>query len=136
MTTPMVSTVAYQVENRSWLLSPHGTDPGTTPSVTLDVSAFVAATHYPNGFIPSGTVLGKVTANGRYGPYDDTATDGRQTAAGLLFATVKVPNPSDTTIDVGAAMLVHGFIDISKLPFGCDADAQTDLKLIHFVPTA
>lgn len=141
MTDISVQTTSYQVENRSWLLSPHGTEPGTTPSITLDVSAFTAATHYPNGYFPSGIVLGVITASGLYGPYDDTAVDGRQTAAGILFGSVKVPNTADTNKDVGAAMLVHGFVKIAKLPIAngatgrgyIDANGQTDLKLIHFV---
>ena len=141
MTDISVQTTSYQVENRSWLLSPHGTEPGTTPSITLDVSAFTAATHYPNGYFPSGIVLGVITATGLYGPYDDTAVDGRAVAAGILFGSVKVPNTADTTKDVGAAMLVHGFVKIAKLPIAngatgrgyIDANGQTDLKLIHFV---
>lgn len=141
MTDISVQTTSYQVENRSWLLSPHGTEPGTTPSITLDVSAFTAATHYPNGYFPSGIVLGVITATGLYGPYDDTAVDGRAVAAGILFGSVKVPNTADTTKDVGAAMLVHGFVKIARLPIAngatgrgyIDANGQADLKLIHFV---
>lgn len=141
MTDISVQTTSYQVENRSWLLGPHGTESGTTPSITLDVSAFTAATHYPNGYFPSGIVLGVITATGLYGPYDDTAVDGRAVAAGILFNSPKVPNVADTTKDVGAAMLVHGFVKIAKLPIAngatgrgyIDANGQTDLKLIHFV---
>lgn len=140
MTDISVQTTAFQVENRSWLLSPHGADPGTTPSIVLDVSSFTAATHYPNGYFPSGIVLGVITATGLYGPYDDTAVDGRQIAAGILFSSTKVPNTADTTKDVGAAMLVHGFVKESRLPIAngatgrgyIDANGRTDLKLIHF----
>ena len=141
MTEISVSTAAYQVEKRSWLLSPHGTDPGTTLSGTLDVSSLTAATHYPNGYVPSGLVLGVITASGLYGPYDDTAVDGRAVAAGLLVSSVKVPNTADTTKDVGIGVLVHGFVRIAKLPIAngaagrgyIDAAGQADLKLIHFV---
>lgn len=232
MTDIGVYTTPYQVEKRSWLLSQHGTDPGTTPSITLDVSAFTAALHYPDGYIPSGTALSKLT-NGLYGPYTvsnevQTVTEGgsgltsftltysgqttaslaaaataaqvqaalealsnigagnvtvtgnaggpytvtfkgtlagtdvaqmsatptggtgtvtvttataggtegsggTDVCAGLLFSSTKVPNPADTTKDVGAAMLVHGFVKLSKLPFGLNANGQNDLKLIHFV---
>jgi len=235
MTDISLSTTSYQVENRSWLLSPHGTEPGTTPSITLDISGFTSGTHYPNGFIPSGTPLAKVTSSGLYIPYVNqtdesavitrTATGGTVTftldgettaatavvaattaaqiktaletlsnvnvgditvtgsaggpftvtfvagdysgidapnlsvdatnatggtvtiaitagavespagegaAAGLLFSTVKVPNLLDTTVDVGAAMLVHGFVSLSKLPFALDAAGQADLKHIIF----
>lgn len=141
MTDISVVTTPFQVEKRAWLLSSHGTEPGTTLSGTLDVSALTAATHYPNGYVPSGVVLGIITASGLYGPYDDTAVDGRQTAAGILFSSVKIPNTADTTKDVGIGVLVHGFVKISKLPIAngatgrgyIDAAGQTDLKLIHFV---
>lgn len=233
MTDISVQTVAYQVENRAWLLSQHGTDPGTTPSVMLDISAFTPSVHYPNGFIPSGTPLAKITSSGLYGPYSVTdevqtitlggsgltsytltysgqttaailptataadvqaalealsniavgdvtvtgavggvytvtfggaladtnvaqmtstptggtgtvtvatttaggaeGTGGLETCAGLLFSQVKVPNLLDTTKDAGGAMLVHGFVKLSRLPFTLDTNGQTDLKLIHFV---
>jgi hypothetical protein len=233
MTDISVATVAYQVENRNWLLSQHGTDPGATLSITLDVSAFTAGTHYPNGYLLSGTPLAKITATGLYGPYSVTdevqtiteggsgltsytltysgqttasisptataaevqaalvalsniadgdvtvtgsaggpytvtfggtladtnvaqmtstptggtgtvtiatttaggaeGTGGLETCAGLLFSSVKVPSLTDTTKDVGAGMLVHGFVKLSRLPFTLDANGQTDLKLIHFV---
>jgi hypothetical protein len=234
MTDISVLTTPYQVEKRDWLLSQHGTDPGATPSITLDVSAFTANVHYPNGHIPSGTNLAKITANGLYGPYtvsnevqtvteggsgltsftltysgqttgslaalataDDMklalealsnigvgdvtvtgnpggvytvtfngalagtdvaqmtatptggtgtvtvatstaggteGTGGLEVCAGHLFSSVKVPNLLDTTKDVGGALLVHGFVKLSKLPFGLNANGQTDCKLIHYVP--
>lgn len=127
-----VETNQYQVEDRSWDLSPHGSDPGSTPSITLDVSSFTEATHYPDGYLPSGLPLGKITATGLYGPYDDGALDGREVCAGLLFASVKIPDTSDTTKDVGGALKVHGFVDASKLPVALDAAGQADLTLIHF----
>jgi hypothetical protein len=46
---------------------------------------------------------------------------------------VKVPNLLDTTKDAGGALLVHGFVKLSKLPFTLDTNGQTDCKLIHFV---
>jgi hypothetical protein len=127
MTAINVSTTSYQSEDRSWLASSFGT--AEPMSVTLDVSAFTAATHYPNGYIPSGTVLGKITATGLYGPYLDAASDGRQTAVGLLFASTKVPDPATTTIDVGAAMQVRGDVVEAKLPAnsGIDAAGKADL---------
>jgi hypothetical protein len=53
-------------EDRSWLGSAHGTT--ATRTVTLDVTAFTAGTHYPNGYIPSGTVLADI-GGGLFGPY-------------------------------------------------------------------
>ena len=140
MTDISVVSTSYQVEKRSWLLSQHGTDPGSTSSITLDVSAFTAATHYPNGYLMSGIVLGKITATGKYAPYVDAAVDGTGTAAGFLFSSVKIPNLADLTVDVGGALLVHGFVRTAKLPIAnaatgggfIDANGRTDLKLIHF----
>lgn len=134
MTTDItVRKTDYQVEKRSWLLGPLGTEPGQTPSITLDLSAF-AADRYPNGYIPSGTVLGKISASGLYGPYDNAATDGTEVALGLLFSAINVVDASGK---VGGALFKRGDVDASKLPFASgkgflDANAKTDLKFIDF----
>lgn len=130
MTNISVTKTSYQTENRSWLASTHGTEPGANPSVTLDVSKFTAGTHYPNGYIPSGMVLGKVTATGLYGPYDNAAADGRQTAAGHLLASLSV----GTLTKIGGALLVHGFVTEAKLPtnHGLDAAGKAELPGIYY----
>jgi hypothetical protein len=140
MTTDInVSSTAYQVEKRSWYLGT-ADDPGFTESITLDVSAFNAA-HYPNGYIPSGTVLGTITATGKAGPYLAAGTGGLDTATGILFSAVKIPNLADLTKDVGGAMLVaFAAVKVSKLPFTSsttsggfiDAAGQADLSKIYF----
>lgn len=131
-----LQTTSYQVGDRRWLLSPHGTD--YTPGATLDISKFTAGTHYPNGYIPSGTVVGKVTATGKVGPYDDTASDGRQTAYGITFADVRAVRQNGTTAaNVGTGVLVHGVVSVAKLPFqsgagSIDANGKADLPLVRF----
>lgn len=119
-----VRSETFGVEDRSWLGSAHGTE--ATRSITLDVSAFTEATHFPDGYIPSGTVVGEITATGLYGPYDDAALDGREVAAGFLFNSVKV---STGGADVGAPLLEHGMVVEAKLPAnsGYDAAAGTDM---------
>lgn len=138
MTDIGVTSTTRQAENRSWLLSPHGTEPGTNPSVTIDVAKFIAGTHYPNGYVPSGTVLSKVTATGLWGPYDSTVSDGREIVTegriGILFGSLPI-NTGSTK--VGGATVVHGFVDPAKLPFqsgagALDTAAKTALRLIHF----
>ena len=118
-----VRSEAFGVEDRSWLGSAHGTE--ATRTVTLDVSTFSDSTHYPNGHIPSGTVLGRITATGLYGPYNNGAGDGRQDAAGFLFNTVTV----NGTADQGAPLMEHGMVIQSKLPAnsGIDVAAIADL---------
>jgi hypothetical protein len=134
-----VTTTSYQVSNRSWLVGLHGTE--YTPTVLLDVSAFTAATHYPNGYLLSGIVLGKITATGLYAPYNDSLATGVEVAAGILFSDEKVPDLSDTTKDCSGAILLHGFVKATKLSIAngatgrgyIDANGQADLKNIIFV---
>jgi hypothetical protein len=133
MTSLNVTRQTLQAENRSWLRGPHGTEPGANPNATLLVSLFTPGTHYPNGFIPSGIVLGKVTATGQYGPYDNTATDGRQTAAGFLFGSQTI----DGATVVASGLVIHGFVNPAKLPLqsgtgSLDAPARAELTHIIF----
>lgn len=71
-----VHTTAYGIDDHTWLGSRFGTE--SCQSITLDLSLFDPTTHYPQGYLPSGMVLGKVTATGLYGPYSGT-TDEVQT---------------------------------------------------------
>jgi len=132
MTYIGVKKTDYQAEDRSWILSQWGLGPGENPSIVLDISAFTKATHYPNGYIKSGEPLGKITATGLYGPYDNAAADGREVGAGFLHSATVVPDMSDTTKDVGAALVKAGFIKESNLPRAIDAGFRTDLKLCDF----
>ena len=121
-----LKTESFTQDRRDWLGSAHGTD--APISVTLDVSTFTQGTHYPDGYIKSGIPLGKITASGKYGPYDDTKTDGRQTCVGFLFTAQDVVTPRGVVASsvVGSA-LVHCFIKESKLPVTIDAAGKTDL---------
>lgn len=137
MTDIGVYSTNFQVEDRSWLLSMWGQNPGENPNVIVDVSTFTAGTHFPNGYIPSGTHLGVITASSDatktvVGPYDDVASDGRQTFFGFLHSSVKVPNLADLTKDVGGAAVVCGMVKLSRLPFTLDANGKADAKLFHF----
>jgi len=131
MTDISVRRSVQYSENRSWLLGPHGTDPGSNPNVTLDVALFEGL--YPNGFIPSGIVLAK-RADGVCGPYDPAAEDELGTAYGHLFSSLQVR--SGTTRIAGAAV-VHGFVHADRLPVesgkgALDASARADLSGIHY----
>ncbi|QHN26931.1 hypothetical protein GII33_14175 [Gordonia pseudamarae] len=91
------------------------------------------ATHYPNGYIRSGTVVGIVEATGKAGPYDPGASNGTEDAAGILFADCRVIRSNGTTAThVGSGVLVHGFVDAAKLPFPIDAAGAADLVQIRF----
>jgi hypothetical protein len=140
MTDIAVHSQAFQVEDLSWDLTPP--DGGFDDQGTLTVANFTQAQHFPNGYIPSGTVLGIVTATGELGPYLDAAVDGRTTAVGILKASVTVVNPDGSLkTKVGAAFRVHGIVKKSRLPFTSgnaanggyiDAAGQANLPLIYF----
>lgn len=120
-----LKTESFTQDKRNWLGSAHGTD--APVSVTLDVSKFTAGTHYPDGYIKSGIPLGKVTATGLYGPYDDAASDGRQTLVGFLFTAQDVNARGVASTKVVGSMLLHCFIREAKLPVPVDAAGKADV---------
>lgn len=124
-----VTSTSYQAPKRDWLLGLHGTEGGANPSATLDVSLFTAGTHYPNGYIPSGTVVSRV-ASTLWGPYD--GTNGLE--HGLTIGDVSV-NTADLTADAATGVLKHGFVAYAKLPAGgrpVVATARTAMPGIDF----
>ncbi|WP_329168288.1 head decoration protein [Streptomyces sp. NBC_01267] len=120
-----LKTESFTQDRRDWLGSAHGTD--APVSATLDVSKFTAGTHYPDGYIKSGVPLGKITATGLYGPYDDAASDGRQTLVGFLFTAQDVNARRVASTKVVGSMLVHCFIREAKLPVAVDAAGKIDV---------
>lgn len=121
-------TETWVAENRSWLGSRDGTE--VTQSITLATSTFTEATHFPDGYVPSGILLGQITAvgatQGMFGPYDNAASDGREVAIGFLFTSVKMRTGGP---NIGAAIHWRGVIRSAKLPtnHGLDANGRTDL---------
>ena len=128
-----LKTTTRYVEDRSWLRgNPLAVQ---TFSATLDVSAVNAsagaANAYPNGYMPSGFVLGKITSGGLLADYNDSNVDGTETAVGLLFSSVVI---GDNVTDVGVSVMETGLVDSTLLPDvgtttngGWDAAAATDL---------
>lgn len=127
-------TTTYQVGNRQWLLS----EPDYKPNVTLDISKFTAGTHYPNGYIPSGTVIGKVTATGLFGPYSNAASDGTEVAYGMTYGDVRaIRSNGSTATKVGTGAVVSGTVAQGKLPFqsgtgSIDTAGKADLAQVRF----
>lgn len=130
--SPQITTDSWGVDSKDWLASRKGFD--TCRSVTLDLSLFTTALGFSD-FIPSGTVLAKVTASGLYGPYDPDGADGREAATGHLFDGVRLADNQGNAFSVaGAAMLWEGIVLLSKLPSftgdegEIDANGQGDLN--------
>lgn len=122
MTIQVKTTEIAGVDDPSWLGSAHGLD--STEPVTLLISAFTAGTHYPKGFLPGGLPLGKITASGKYGPYDNAATDGRETLVGFLVGPRQV---TAGQVNAGGAILTHGKVREARLPIAVDANGKTDV---------
>lgn len=113
------------VDDPSWLGSAHGTD--ATETVTLDVSAFTPEDHYPDGVIPSGTPLAKITATGLYGPYVPADTT---PGLGVLVGFLVAPRVVESGVTrIAAANLTHGRVIQANLPDpdSIDADGINDV---------
>lgn len=128
----------FTQDAQDWLGSSHGTD--TAKSVTLDKSTFTLATHFPDGYLMSGIALGKITATGKYGPYDDALSNGQNVFAGYLFTAVPIRTSAD--VDPVGAILLHCFVVEAKLPLAgastgtagkIDANGKADAagRIIH-----
>jgi hypothetical protein len=118
------TTTTSGLSDKSWLDSTHGLD--MNRPITLDLTKFVEADHYPDGSIRSGTALAEITATGLFGPYDDALANGQQVMAGHLYEDEKV-NAGSTK--AGAALFRHGAVRRDKLPAtsGIDAAGEADV---------
>lgn len=106
---PKLRTENFGSGDQSWLGSTHGIRNARTE--ILDVSAFTAATHFPDGYIPAGTPVGKV--NGLLVPYDITA--GTTTGAGILVGHILTDQKVVGTADFGVPLFDHGRVIASKV---------------------
>ena len=121
-------------EDRSWTIHEHGHD--APDHGVIDWTLFSDARFTDTGMIRSGCLLGRVTATGKVGPFDESATDGRQTAIGALFNTEKIP--ADTSQVSSVAWLDHFICRINRMPYGTTGigalteKARTDLSHVLF----
>lgn len=110
---PKLVTETIGTGDQSWIGEP---GPWKARSQALKVSAFTAATHYPNGYLPSGTAVAKYTSganSGTWGPYNSGGSDGSQLSP-LFVLTDTAIAASD--VYVNAALLDRGRVNINKLP--------------------
>ena len=75
--------------------------------------------------IASGTVMGKVTATGKYKPYNNGASDGTEVAAGILYQAIPAQNG-----DVKAVIFNVDCVVNRKELTGLDAAGEADLKAL------
>lgn len=76
------------------------------------------------GDLKTGTVLGSVTANGKYVPHVNGASDGTETPAGILLHGVDASGASDVK-----AVRVTGEAKIAPLALTWDASVDNQTKI-------
>lgn len=103
---PKLRSESFGGGDQSWLGSAHGI--GDCRTETIDVSAFTQATHYPDGYIPSGFPVSKV--GGVLVPYN-SATNAAS-FAGHIFTDQAVVG----TADLPAPLLDHGRVKTARVP--------------------
>lgn len=109
---PRLVTETFGAGDFTWLASAHGIHECRTE--TVDISTFTAGTHFPNGYIPSGTPVAKV--GGVLVPY--TVAEGTTTGAGVLAGFIATDQRVvSATADFAAPLLDHGRIKAAKVPY-------------------
>lgn len=107
---PRLRSETLGVGDQSWLGSAHAI--WNCRTETVNVAAFTPATHFPNGFIPSGTPVAKVA--GLLVPYDKT--EATVTGAGVLAGHIYTDQPVVGTQNFAAPLLDHGRVKAAKVP--------------------
>lgn len=107
---PRYTTESFGSGNMAWLGSAHAIENART--AMLDISTFTAGTHYPDGYIPSGTPVALVADV--LVPYD--ATEATLTGAGILAGFVLTDQKVVGTADFGVPLFDHGRVKVANLP--------------------
>ena len=107
---PRLHSETHGSGDMSWLASSH--DLWNGRSEIVDISTFTAGTHYPDGYLPSGTPVAKVA--GVLVPYDKT--EGTTTGAGVLAGHLIGDQPVVGTKDFAAPLLDHGRVKAARVP--------------------
>lgn len=112
---------------------------GTSPAVATAITTAAQPGLTPNGYIASGTAIGKITATGMFGPYDPNASDGRQTVYGFIFddlQAIRYDGSTAASIATGAvvndAVISLSHLPVQAGPGSIDSNGQTALPAIRF----
>lgn len=88
--------------------------------VTLD-STLVGFDAELHKYLPKGCCMAQVTSGGKWGPYSNAASDGREVARGFLLEKVDLKDG-----DVIAGIIIHGSVLEARVS-GLDAGGKVDL---------
>lgn len=116
------TTTTYASDDRTWLRSAHGTDEAIEG--TIDCDAIIAALPdvSTGDRVPSGTLLGRQTADGALSAYNAGAADGTEAFYGILLSSVVVTAGRT----VGCPVMIRGTIVEANLPYAVDAAGGPD----------
>lgn len=122
---PRLKIETYGAGDQTWLASLHALANARTGN--LDISTFTKATHYPNGYLPSGLEL-SVADEGALVPWTG--------AAGEKLGFLVEDTPTDGTENPNVAYLWHGAIKTANLPIAHVAATTGDASGFTFVQEA
>jgi hypothetical protein len=116
-----MTTLTQGIERGEYLMSEaNGTRSRET--VTVTVAGAIA--------LPSGTVLGRITATGKYVKYDEAGTDdGRRVAAAVLWEDCP-----DVNGDYSRVVHIRDCEVIDSKLTGIDANGRVDLRALGVIP--
>ena len=80
------------------------------------------------GAMVAGTVVGKITASGKYKEYSNAASDGTEVAAGVLYAPV-----ADSASDQKAVIIARNAEVMTSLLTGADTAGKADLAALGII---
>ena len=110
---PKLRTETFGSGDQSWLGSAHGIRNARTG--TIDISTFTKATHYPDGYIPSGTPV-NAADEAAIAPF----TGGAGEQLGFVLTDQKVIEG----VDFAAPIFRHGIINVANVPGDFTAPAD------------
>jgi hypothetical protein len=94
---------------------------GTISREEVTVAAAAAA-------LAAGTVMGKITASGKYVAYNNAASDGSEVAAGILYTNVP-----DSAADQKAVIIARQAEVLNSALTGIDAPGKVDLAALGII---
>lgn len=118
--------------DRPWLRG----DPALCSTTVVLLASEMFHDMAQDGIIPGGVVIAKIDDTATYGPWERTATDGRNRAAGLIFTHVRVGETAAAELWAGGG-IVRGQVFAQRLPLrdcpgALDYIAADQLTLIDF----
>jgi hypothetical protein len=103
---PGLKTINYGTGDYSWLRNTDGLDDASVTAV-VDISDFTAGTHFPDGYLRSGTPV-RIDDLDDIRPWADVA--------GAVLGFLKGDYKTDGVEDVNVSVIYRGSIKTAKLP--------------------